>query len=388
MAIINCRIITNSETRDYCLKAEREGRLATISQTPITQLDFSGDKPERIPIGDSGDLFTLQLEQDRHEKAYETELARGKFYLAALGNKSHPPLIRSALPNYFQTLPRLPWGIFPAFFEDGKQATDDDRLLKWSLDRIHGFQTELEKKGMKAGTAEYDLEMLRKLLRFCSSRNGWGLKFSKTDHLPRTPLGSFHHKKVDCFNFENPFLTLSKLAGLNAFPIELFRNTEGKWITHLEVAVRLGPPTSTEVVSVDFQNGKIVPRSGKKEKDWSEITLLELLSLAYVNWAADSVSHYSAKQQTIPRGILRKQTEKLEQALLYSRHYLVLANYAACLFNLGDEQSLRRGEAVFAEAFKANPLYFQESEIGKSIYANYQMVREGKILLSTNLAQR
>ncbi len=388
MAIINCQIIKNSETKAYCLKAESEDRLATISQTPITQLNFSGNKPERTPINDSNDLFTLQLEHDRYERAYEAELTRGKNYLASLGSKSDPSLTPSTLVDDFQSLSHLPWGVFPTFFEDGTRATDDDRLLKWSLNRIHRFQKELEKKGMKAGTTEYDLEMLKKLLQFCSSRNGWGLRFSKTDHLPRTPLGSFRHKKVDCFNFENPFLTLSKLAGLNAFPIELFRNTDGKWITHVEVAIRLGQPASTEVVSVDFQNGKIVSRSGKKQEDWSEITPLELLSLAYVNWAADSVSHYSTRQQAIPRGVLRKQTEKLEQALLYSRHYLVLANYAACLFNLGDEQSLRRGKAVFAEAFKANPLYFQESEIGNSIYANYQRVQEGKILLSANLAQR
>lgn len=388
MNIITCQIIKNPETKDYCLKAESEGRLARIAQNSITQLNFSRNKPERTNFDDGAELFTLQLEHDRYERAYEAELSRGKNYLDKLNKKSHPLLTRSSLPDNFQDFPSLPWGIFPAFFEDGKRITDDDKLLKWSLDRIHSFKKELENKGIKTGTAVYDLEMLKKLLYFCSSRNGWGLKFSKNDHLPRTPLGSFHYKKVDCFNFENLFLTLSRLAGLNTFPIEVFRNTEGKWISHVEVAVKLAQSTSSEVLSVDFQNGKIIPRSEKNQEDWCEITLLELLSLAYANWAADSVSRYSAKQQKIPREFLSEQIAKLEQALLYSHHYLVLANYAACLFNLGDERSLRKGEIVFAEAFKKNPIYFQETEIGKNIAENYRMVRERTILLSANLSQR
>lgn len=371
----HCRSIANPSLLSYCEFLLQKNGLENVTEKPIPQT-FYPLNSNPYHIYNSG-FFADKLRVDLALTVQIDQITRGADYLRELSQKPKQATLAESPFSFLRPISSEspPWEVFPGIF--------DQPLLEKEVKFISLISQALKRKYSSEKSEEYQKAMISALMkhfRAPKSEGGWGLIYKRDEILPKSPRKIFDSQKTSCHPFVYLFLTHSRIAGLDSFPVEIFRNNKGEWIgSHVEVAVRLHQTNGKEkILFLNLENQQPIER---KPEDWVETTPAELVATAYSNWAVAPALPYSKKDlngdyRRVPREILNNQIPLFEEGLRYSRHYFVLANYAACLFNLGGEQNLHKAIQLFEEAENLNPHFFRESPIGQAIKNIYLSIKQ------------
>lgn len=170
------------------------------------------------------------------------------------------------------------------------------------------------------------------------SRGGLGLQFDSEGSGTRTLADTYRDRRANCLEFVNFYLVAARIAGIEAVPLERFRDGTG---SELHVAVGLLDPVTGQIGTIiDLEGSRFGPP--RNDEIWSEISGRELL--AY---------YYNARGIRNPDPIRGEQ--EIDLALrLNPGNYLLLFNKACLAVQRG---ALEEGRDLLLESAAAFPGY-------------------------------
>lgn|GEM_PF-4398988 len=167
---------------------------------------------------------------------------------------------------------RIPWLLY-----DGGRVERSNWLFSRIQWKVEGFMSTSRLAGADAQSPAYKRELALKIFEFIRKspqRGGMGISFDK-DGGPHSDIYEvIESRKATCIEFVNLYLAIARQAGLDARPVEVYDDNEGRSIDHLKIGIPLGDGWD---LFLDLKTG-VGMREGKR---WSYISKSDLVAYDY-----------------------------------------------------------------------------------------------------------